>query len=77
MYEMLNKCVLLLIVGLITLYQKFLSPYLGANCRFYPSCSQYTKEALNKYGVFKGAFLALLRIAKCHPFHPGGVDLLK
>jgi len=47
---------------------------LGQNCRFYPSCSAYAEEALSRHGAMKGAGLALLRLAKCHPFHPGGVD---
>ena len=51
-------------------------PLLGPSgvCRFTPSCSQYAKEALEKYGVFKGTWLALKRVCKCHPWHPGGID---
>lgn len=55
-------------------YQKFISPFLPQSCRFYPSCSQYAVLALEKYGVMKGSFLAVKRILKCHPFHPGGYD---
>lgn len=62
---------------LIKIYQKYLSPMLGKNCRFYPTCSQYTYEAIQKYGCFKGIFLGIKRILKCHPFHPGGNDPLK
>ncbi|MEW6456532.1 MAG: membrane protein insertion efficiency factor YidD [Acidobacteriota bacterium] len=65
------------ILFLIKLYKQFLSPFLGDNCRFYPSCSSYTYEAIEKYGVLKGVFLGTKRILKCHPFHPGGIDLLK
>lgn len=57
-------------------YQKYLSPLLGKNCRFYPTCSQYTYEAIERYGIFKGLFLGIKRISKCHPFHPGGYDPL-
>ena len=63
-----------LAVTLIKLYQKIISPLLGANCRFYPTCSQYALEAIEKYGFFKGGWMALRRILRCHPFHPGGYD---
>ena len=63
-----------LAVTLIKLYQKIISPLLGANCRFYPTCSQYALEAINKYGFIKGSWLAVRRILRCHPFHPGGYD---
>ncbi len=58
----------------IRFYQRFISPLLGSNCRFYPTCSQYALEAIEKYGFFKGSWLALKRILRCHPFHPGGYD---
>ena len=61
-------------MALIKLYQIFISPLLGANCRFVPTCSQYAMEALQKYGAFKGGLLALKRICKCHPWHDGGYD---
>jgi putative membrane protein insertion efficiency factor len=63
-----------LLVFLITLYQRLLSPWLPPTCRFTPSCSQYAKEALSRYGVFQGIFLAGKRLLKCHPFHTGGYD---
>ncbi len=55
-------------------YQRFLSPYLPPSCRFYPSCSQYALEAVSKYGAIRGLWLALRRLLRCHPFHPGGFD---
>jgi len=58
----------------IRLYQLVLSPFLGGHCRFVPSCSEYTREAVEKYGAIKGAFLGGKRLLKCHPFHAGGVD---
>jgi putative membrane protein insertion efficiency factor len=61
---------------LIRCYQVLISPLLGGHCRFYPSCSRYTYQAINKHGVLKGIFLGGKRLLKCHPFHPGGVDLI-
>lgn len=58
----------------IRLYQKFLSPLKGQTCRFYPSCSEYSAQAIQKYGIAKGSWKAVKRILKCHPFHPGGHD---
>jgi putative membrane protein insertion efficiency factor len=60
--------------ALIRIYQWTLSPLLGANCRFYPSCSHYAEEALRKHGLIKGSYLAVRRLARCHPWHEGGVD---
>ncbi len=60
----------------IRIYQLLLSPLIGRQCRFYPSCSSYTSEAIEKYGLAKGIFLGGKRLLKCHPFHPGGVDLV-
>lgn len=59
---------------LIKLYQRLLSPLLGQNCRFYPTCSQYALESIEKYGPFKGIFLAVCRLSRCHPWHEGGHD---
>jgi putative membrane protein insertion efficiency factor len=59
---------------LIKLYQVTVSPLLGPSCRFTPSCSHYAAEALRKYGIFKGAWLAIKRIAKCHPWGGHGYD---
>jgi hypothetical protein len=59
---------------LIRLYQWTVSPLLGPRCRFYPSCSQYALEAIERFGLLRGGWLSLARIARCHPFHPGGFD---
>jgi putative membrane protein insertion efficiency factor len=60
--------------GLIRAYQYTLRPLLGAHCRFAPSCSEYAREAIERYGVARGAWLAVRRILRCHPYHPGGYD---
>lgn len=58
----------------IRLYQRLISPVLPHRCRFYPSCSEYTREAILRYGPFKGGWLALRRLLRCGPWHPGGYD---
>ena len=63
-----------LLIGLIRLYQIALSPYFGSQCRFTPTCSEYAKEAVKQHGAFKGTWLAVRRISRCHPYHPGGHD---
>ena len=63
-----------LLAALIRAYQRFLSPTLPPSCRFHPSCSQYALEAVTRYGALKGSWLAARRLARCHPFHPGGFD---
>ena len=63
-----------LIRSLLRAYQLLISPLLGQRCRFYPSCSQYALEAIDRYGSVRGGALALRRLARCHPFHPGGFD---
>ncbi len=60
----------------IKLYRKFISPLFPPSCRFYPTCSTYALQALDKYGPLKGLYLSIKRISKCHPFHPGGYDPL-
>ena len=55
-------------------YQLFISPMFGPSCRFYPTCSAYAIEALQKKGALKGSWLTIKRLLKCHPFHPGGYD---
>ena len=64
-------------IFLIEKYQKYISPLLGNNCRFYPTCSEYTKQAIEKYGIFKGMFYGIGRIIRCNPFSKGGYDPLK
>ena len=66
----MKRIVLLLIRG----YQLALSPLLGRHCRFLPTCSQYAFEAVQRFGAFKGSWLGLRRILRCHPFHAGGHD---
>lgn len=63
-----------LVVLVIRGYQRFISPALPPACRFTPSCSQYTLEAVRRHGVMRGGWLGLRRIARCHPWHPGGPD---
>lgn len=63
-----------LMIVCIRFYQLFISPLFPPTCRFYPTCSQYAIEAIRKKGALKGGWLAVKRIAKCHPFHPGGYD---
>ena len=63
-----------LLAALIRAYQRFLSPTLPPSCRLHPSCSQYALEAVTRYGALKGSWLAARRLARCHPFHPGGFD---
>lgn len=62
------------LVGLVKIYQYAISPMLGSRCRFEPSCSRYAVEALQRHGAFKGSWLAVRRIGRCHPWHPGGYD---
>jgi hypothetical protein len=62
------------LVALLRGYQYVFRPMLGSNCRFYPSCSDYAMEAITKHGAIKGSWLAAKRVARCHPYHPGGFD---
>lgn len=63
-----------LLITLIKFYKYFISPLLGPRCRFYPTCSSYGLEAIQRHGAAKGTYLTLRRLLKCHPFHEGGID---
>lgn len=63
-----------LLIGLIRVYQYAISPLIGRSCRYEPTCSEYTVEAIKKYGAIKGGWLGAKRIGRCHPWHPGGYD---
>ncbi len=63
-----------MMLAMIRLYQTGISPYIGAHCRFTPTCSRYAYEAIVKYGAVKGGYLTVRRLLKCHPFHAGGYD---
>lgn len=65
-----------LILVLIRFYQTWISPLIGPTCRFQPTCSQYAYQAFSTYGFFKGSYLTIRRLLKCHPFHRGGYDPL-
>ncbi|RJX31569.1 MAG: membrane protein insertion efficiency factor YidD [Oxalobacter sp.] len=69
-FSPIKKLLLLLVRG----YQLCISPLLGPKCRFYPTCSSYAMEAIQEHGAARGGWLALKRLCKCHPFHPGGFD---
>ena len=74
---MINKFLTFSVISLINLYKYLISPLLGNNCRFLPTCSEYTKEAINKFGLIKGISLGLKRIVKCHPWGKSGHDPIK
>ena len=64
-------------IRIIVFYQKYISPWLGPRCKYYPTCSEYTKQAIMKYGTIKGTIKGLKRILRCNPFSKGGYDPLK
>jgi putative membrane protein insertion efficiency factor len=66
-----------ILIFIIRLYQKYISPLKGPSCRFYPTCSEYAVQAILRYGVWKGTIKAIIRLSKCHPFHSGGYDPVK
>jgi len=63
-----------LLIYFVRAYQLLISPLLGANCRFHPTCSQYMIDAIDRFGVFKGMWLGMRRLSHCHPWHEGGLD---
>jgi putative membrane protein insertion efficiency factor len=69
-----DRLVVAVLVGLVIAYQHTLSPLLGRQCRFTPSCSTYFRQAVERYGAVRGTLKGLARIARCHPWHPGGHD---
>lgn len=71
--QIIGTALRLLLLG----YRKVLSPLLPPSCRFYPTCSAYTQQAIEKHGILKGIFYGLCRIARCHPGHGGGYDPVK
>ncbi|SMR71362.1 membrane protein insertion efficiency factor YidD [Marinobacterium sediminicola] len=71
---MINRLVTDFLILLVRLYQVAISPFLGNNCRFYPSCSSYMIEAIQLHGVLKGVYLGTRRLLRCHPYSDGGLD---
>ena len=63
-----------ILIQLINAYRYLISPFLGNNCRFYPTCSCYAQEAISRYGAIRGGWLSLRRLSRCHPWHEGGID---
>jgi len=63
-----------LLIAMLRLYKRFISPLLGPRCRFAPSCSEYAMTAIARHGALRGSWLAARRLGRCHPFHPGGFD---
>lgn len=66
-----------LLIFIIRIYRKYISPYKRPSCKYYPTCSQYAIEAIEKYGSFKGTFMSIWRILRCNPFSKGGYDPVK
>lgn len=72
--EKISEAIVNIFIKVIIIYQRFISPLKPPSCRFYPTCSDYAIQAIKKYGILKGTGKAIIRVAKCHPFHPGGYD---
>ena len=75
--EKKQNIIVKIILKLISLYQKISALMFPAKCRFYPSCSQYSYQSFKNHGLMKGLYFSIKRILKCHPFHPGGIDLVE
>ncbi|MAD57426.1 MAG: membrane protein insertion efficiency factor YidD [Porticoccus sp.] len=71
---MINRLTKILFISLIKFYRYFLSPWLGDNCKYHPTCSSYAVDAIQTYGVFKGGYMTCCRLVRCHPFKSGGYD---
>lgn len=76
MFAIVDRCLALLMIGIIAVYRRTLAYFIGGQCRFYPSCSCYAQEALHLHGLHRGLWLTGRRLLRCHPYHPGGVDLV-
>ncbi len=72
----MRRIIVKAVIAALTVYQRFLSPLSPPSCRFYPTCSQYSIEAIKCYGLWKGALMSLVRVLRCNPFNPGGYDPL-
>ena len=72
--DRINEGLQRFLVGLIKLYRLLLSPWIGRSCRFEPTCSRYTEEAIERFGPIKGTWMGVKRIGRCHPWHEGGYD---
>ena len=77
MEKMFVNLIKTFMISLIRFYQLCISPLLGNNCRYYPTCSQYAIEAIEKKGIIRGSWMAVKRICRCHPWHVGGYDPVK
>ncbi|GAA5505944.1 membrane protein insertion efficiency factor YidD [Novipirellula caenicola] len=74
MFKTIHRWIIVIVLAPIRFYQMAISPMIGPNCRFTPTCSQYAIEAIRKYGVLRGSIKAVWRILRCHPWNPGGYD---
>ncbi|RMG17847.1 MAG: membrane protein insertion efficiency factor YidD [Deltaproteobacteria bacterium] len=72
--RLVSRLFVTLTVGLIRFYQRWISPLFPPTCRFHPTCSEYARQAVERYGPLRGTWMALKRLGRCHPFHPGGYD---
>lgn len=75
--KIISRFLVKLEIYLLDLYKKYISPNLGNHCKYYPTCSVYVRQAVDKYGIIKGNILGIYRIIRCNPFSNGGIDYLK